>query len=234
MISWETLLVGFGFRFRSLLNWLISCYVLAVVLACFGVGPSGFGNVAAAADFVGLAGLGRWVGAAYSALGAGEAPWWLAGLLLVWLALGWLVLGRTYSQGVRDGHAVNLIPNCAFAAALASALWRDLVAPGRGWELGLVALLVAAWIASSVRGAFWEDRVAVAGLALLGVLLTSVYAFLAPPLWLADTDSRPLRGEAPDAGGSESATRSPTPSAAAPSPVRGLAKMEGGGRDGRE
>ena len=239
MFSWETPLTGLGFRFRSLLNWLVSCYALAVALTCCRVGQSGFENIATAAGFAGLTDLSRWVDSAYSALGAGDAPGWLLGLLLVWLALSCLVLGLTYSEGALGGRTVNLIPNCAFAAALACALCHDLAAPGWGWSLGPIALLVTgAAVAAAVRGTFWKNRLAVAGLALLGVLLTPSYAFLAPPLWLAGPDGKRLRDDAPDTGGPESAgepmPQPPAPPADAPSPVRGLAKMEGGGRDGQE
>lgn len=186
VVDWGSLVAGFGFRFRSLVNLLISGYLLAVVLSLFGIGSHGFTNFGEAAGFVGLTELRTWVVDAYAALGGGDAPAPLIIVLSVWLLFTCLVLGGGY----KDGSPSNLMPNSALASATTWALWVDFVTPGSVLNWAFWAILATlVWISWSNTHFTTTDGLDVPLLALCGILTSFVYAVIAPPLWLAGADN---------------------------------------------
>lgn len=184
MIAWESLLTGFGFRFRSLVNLLASAYLMSSALAYFGFGESGFMNLANAARHLQLITLGDWIQNFYQSSRSciPERP--LMIVFFIWLVLICLLFVSKY----KDGSPSNLTPNAAIAAASIWALWVDFISPETIWNCPLIAiivsLLVIAWKVDHVH----RDGVATAFLALIGILVCFVYVVLAPPLWFAGSD----------------------------------------------
>lgn len=198
-MDWEKLLTGFGFKFRSLVNLLGSCYLLAAVLPYFGYGESGPGNLSIAVRSIKLTFLSEWISETYRLLGAGTPSKELKFVLIVWLVLICLCLVGEY----KDSASSNLIPNSAFASALIWALWVDLVSPGSivNSALGVIVLALIVIVLMnkgihippshdffSLRGWFDSEGWFGALAAFVGILSAFFYVVIAPPLWLAGSD----------------------------------------------
>lgn len=183
-----SLLAGFGFKFRSIVNLLASGYALAALLPYFGLGESGFTNLANAANGIQLTSLGEWIQSTYRSLGSGMPSTALQIVLFVWLMLVCLSLLAHY----KDGAPSNLIPNSAIASAFIWALWVDLVSPRSILNLAVIAIVLTliaielstAGIKNCFKAESWETSL----LALIGILSSFAYILIAPPLWMAGPD----------------------------------------------
>lgn len=87
MMDWLNLFTGFGFKFRSLVNLAASGYALAALLPYFGVGDSGFMNLAQAANSIKLHSLGEWIQSAHCTLKSIMSIGYLYIVLAIWLLL---------------------------------------------------------------------------------------------------------------------------------------------------
>lgn len=179
--SLAAVMAGFKFRPRGVIDWVISCYVLAAVLPLFGIGASGIENLAEVAEAVRLPSVSVWLDYAYSASGAGDASQWLKTVLFLALVAALAAWVAAYRNGVPS----NGIPQPVFAVALFWALWIDLVTPrtilSAPFWLTVIALGAIAFIVGKMRTKEgWETAL----LAFTGMILVPVYCALAPLIWL--------------------------------------------------
>lgn len=200
VIDWGNLFTGFGFKFRSVVNMAVSGYLLAVALPQFGVGESGFTNIANVAHFLQFNELGDWIENIHTSICSDKPNKALIVVLFVWLVLICLALENQY----KDKHKLrsNLMPNSAMSSAFIWALWTDLISSGKIANIALVAISITLAIIFIVvliqyddtlnRNGVW-DRVKEAFLTVFaaspGILISFIYVVIAPPLWLAGSDS---------------------------------------------
>lgn len=187
MIDIGSLIAGLGFRFRSVLNFIISGYLLAAVFSFFGKGDGGFSNLASVAGFFRLPELGRWICSIYTLLSGENVRAGISMILAVWLLIACLALLGTY----KDGASLILMPDSTMAAALVFVLGADLVRSGWWYWLGgvaVVATLCSIWWCN--RRLETSNGLSVSLVAFFGMLTAVIYVLVAPPLWLAGAERR--------------------------------------------
>lgn len=77
MSDWGSLVAGAVFKFRGLVNFFFSGYLLAVAASLCGFGENGVTNLANAAGFVGLEELRNWTFAKYTSVVNADATFTL-------------------------------------------------------------------------------------------------------------------------------------------------------------
>lgn len=185
MNDWGSLLSGFGFKFSSVVNLIISAYLLATLQAVFGLGTSGFDNMANVASFLQLDALSDWITHIYGGLTQSSSSAAVERVLATWTVLTGFFLVYTYWRG----YPINLLPNSSLTATLCWALWLDLDPQRSILNFGLAAILVCI-ITSSLSPHHFsrEDRLTTAGMMLLSIILSFFYVVMAPPIWLTRQD----------------------------------------------
>lgn len=191
----ETLLASFGFKLRSVVNFLVSVYAMAVMASFFGYGTSGIENVARGLDLLGLDSGSSQLRSFYTTIRdlTGATHCFLVFLLGIWLVCSCFFFAHTYNDKIPD--SLNIAPNSVFGVTACFGLCSDMFSPGSPWPLALTLIVLSvAWgsfnaakiapRANKVTNAF-----ALAFLMVLGLLATLFYAGLSIPLWFAQGSS---------------------------------------------
>ena len=191
----ETLLASFGFKLRSVVNFLISVYAIAVTSSFLGYGPSGIENVARGLDLLGLDSGSSQLRSFYTTIRdlTGATHYFLAFLFGLWLLLSCIFFAHTYNDSIPD--SLNIAPNSVFGVTAFFGLCIDMFSPGCPWSLPLIPILLSiAWGSfNAAKIAPRANKVAnafvLALLMVLGLLSTLLYAGLSIPLWFAQGSS---------------------------------------------
>ena len=200
MIS-ETLLSSFGFKFRSVVNFLVSVYAVAVTVSFWDYGSSGIENVASALGQLGLDSVASGIVSSYITIRefTGATRSFLASLVGAWLVLSCIFFAQTYkvAQTYKEDlpQRLNIAPNSVFGVVAFFGLCVDLFSPGNPWHLSLVPIIASvAW--GSYNAAKISPRahkvcnaLTVAFVMALGILSVLLYAALSIPLWFAQGSS---------------------------------------------
>ena len=95
----KTLLSSFGFKLRSVVNFLVSVYAVAVAFSFLGYGCSGIENVASGLGMIGLDSLASQLESSYTTVRSltGVTHYFLALLVGAWLVISCILL-RAYIQ----------------------------------------------------------------------------------------------------------------------------------------
>lgn len=191
----ETLLASFGFKLRSVVNFLISVYAMAVTSSFFGYGPSGIENVARGLDLLGLDSGSSELRSFYTTIrDLPEATHnFLALLFGLWLLLSCIFFTHTYNDEIPD--SLNVAPNSVFGVTAFFGLCIDLFSPGCPWSRPLIPILLsiawgsfhAATIAPRANKA--TNAFVLAFLMVFGLLCALFYAVISIPLWFAQGSS---------------------------------------------
>lgn len=191
----ETLLASFGFKLRSVVNFLVSVYAMAVMSSFLGYGPSGIENVARGLDLLGLDSGSSQLRSFYTTIRdlTGATHHFLALLLGLWLVFSCIFFAHTYNDNIPD--SLNIAPNSVFGVTAFFGLCIDLFSPGYPWSLPLIPILLSiAWgsfnaVKIAPRANKVTNAFVLAFLMLLGLLCTLLYAGLSIPLWFAQGSS---------------------------------------------
>ena len=196
----ETLLSSFGFKLRSVVNFLVSIYAAAVTFSFWGYGCSGIENVASGLGLIGLDSLASQLESSYTTVRSltGAAHYFLALLVGAWLVISCIFFAHTYKNNLPQN--INIAPNSVFGVMTFFCLSIDLFSPGSPRNIALIPIILSvAW--SSFKAAKMGPRAnilsnsfGVAVLMILGLLFVLFYSALSIPLWFAqgaglDSDS---------------------------------------------
>lgn len=191
----ETLLASFGFKLRSVVNFLVSVYAMAVMASFCGYGPSGIENVARGLDLLGLDSVSSQLTSIYTTIRdlTGATHYFLGFLFGIWLVFSCFFFAHTYNDKIPD--SLNIAPNSVFGVTAFFGLCIDMFSPGSPCSLALIPILLSvAWgsfnaakmssDANKVKNAF-----ALALLMVSGLFVALLYAGLSIPLWFAQGSS---------------------------------------------
>lgn len=191
----ETLLASFGFKFRSVVNLLVSVYAVAVTFSFWDYGSSGIENVASALGLLGLDSVASGIVSSYITIRefTGATRNFLAFLVGAWLVLSCIFFAQTYKEDLPE--RLDIAPNSVFGVTAFFGLCVDLFSPGNPWNLSLVPIIASvAWGSyNAVKILSCTHKVpnalAVAFVMALGLLSVPLYVVLSIPLWFAQGSS---------------------------------------------
>lgn len=191
----ETLLASFGFKFRSVVNLLVSVYAVAVTFSFWDYGSSGIENVASVFGLLGLNSVASGIASSYITIRdfTGVAHDFLAFLVGAWLVLSCIFFAQTYEEELPKMH--NIAPNSVFGVTAFFGLCVDLFSPGNPWNLALAPIIASvAWGSyNAVKISSCTHKVpnalAVSFVIALGLLSVPLYLVLSFPLWFAQGSS---------------------------------------------
>lgn len=199
-LSIETLLSSFGFKLRSVVNFLVSVYAVAVAFSFLGYGCSGIENVASGLGMIGLDSLASQLESSYTTVRSltGVTHYFLALLVGAWLVISCIFFAHTYKSNLPQN--INIAPNSVFGVMTFFCLSIDLLSPGSPQHFSLIPIILSvAWSSFKAakigpRANILSNSFGVAVLMILGLVFVLLYAALLIPLWFAqgaglDSDS---------------------------------------------